>query len=248
MRKIPPAEWFLSQDIGTDRAAAIMGDLEELAATRGRLWYWYAYVRALISLGWRTGGSAFILAFVCLRFMFGTVIQWLMNHRTSSLMDAGLFGENNSHVRIICWNLSLMTAQFLCFLTPFVLVRFCLHDRLTRLACALFLISVPVYTLRPWVMDLSGILTVLVIAAALAAPLWRRPLAILAATYIPAFAVKATYLFLLPIHRYPHVPRMSATGVLVSDVISFAIAAILCIRLHRRLLTNPRTANSVLSQ
>jgi hypothetical protein len=38
MRKIPPAEWLLSQDIGSDRAAAIMGDLEELAATRGRLW------------------------------------------------------------------------------------------------------------------------------------------------------------------------------------------------------------------
>ena len=230
---------------GRERAAAIMGDLEELAVTRGRLWFWYAYVRALISLGWRTGGSAFILAFLCVRFMYGSVIWWLMNHRTPSLMDAGLFGENNPLVRILCWNLSMMTAQFLYFATPFVMVRFGLQDRLTRLACALFLVSLPVYTLRPWVMDLSGVVTLFLLAAALAAPLWRRPLAVLAATLLPAVAVKATYLIFLPVHRYRHIPRMPASWVVVSDAISFAIAAVVCVYLHRLLLRQrsaPRTA------
>jgi hypothetical protein len=232
----PAPEWLLARLIDPTRAAAILGDLTELSATRGRLWFWAAYTRTIISLGWRSGGPAFILAFVCLRFTIGTVIRWLMNHRTPGLMDAGLFGENNPHVRIICWNLSMMTAQFLCFVTPFVLVRFGLHDRLTRLACALFLISLLVYTFRPWVMDLSGILTMFILAVAFIVPPWRKPLAVLVTTFLPAFAVKATYLFLLPIHRCPHVPRMPASWVVVSDATSFAIAAIVCVYLHRLLL------------
>ena len=59
-----PTEWLLARIAGPNRAAAIMGDLVELSSTRGRLWFWTAYARTLISLGWRTGGSAFILAFV----------------------------------------------------------------------------------------------------------------------------------------------------------------------------------------
>jgi hypothetical protein len=232
-------EWLLARVTDPTRAAAMLGDLTEMAATRSRLWFLTEYIRTLISLGWRTGGSAFILAFVCVRFMYGTVIWWLMNHRTPHLMDAGLFGIYNPHVRLISWNLSMVMAQFLCFATPFVVVRFGMRDRLTRLACALFLISLPVYTLRPWVMDLSGVATVLVLAAALVAPLWRRPLAILAATLLPAVAVKITYLLFLPIHRYPHVFRMPASWVVVSDAASFALAAIVCLYLYRRLLQRP---------
>jgi hypothetical protein len=236
MPKVPFAEWFLSQDIGPERGAAIMGDLEELAATRGRLWFWTEYIRTIISLGWRTGGSAFILAFICVRFMYGTVIQWLMNHRVPTLMQAGLFGVYNPHVRMITWNISMVMAQFLCFATPFVVVRFGLRNRLTQLTCALFVISMPVYTLRPWVMDLSGLLSILLIAAALVATPWRKPLAVLAGTCLPAIAVKATYLFLLPSYRYRHIPRMPSSWVVVSDAASFALAAIVCLYLYRRLL------------
>jgi hypothetical protein len=240
MRKIPAAEWFLSQDIGKERAAAIMGDLEELAATRGRLWFWIAYVRALISLGWRTGGSAFILAFVCLRLMFGTVVPWLMAHRTPGLMDPGLFGESSPGARMLCWNLSLVTAQFLCFAMPFVLVRFGLRDRLTRLACALFLVVLPVFSFRPWLMDLSSVGMMLIFAAALISRPWRRPLAILAATCLTAVAVKVTYFFLqvfLPrkvfMRQIYHIPAPWAPFV---DAISFAVAAIVCLKLYRLLL------------
>jgi hypothetical protein len=243
MRKIPPAEWFLSQDIGSDRAAAIMGDLEELAATRGRLWFWYAYLRALISLGWRTGGSAFILALVCLRLMFGTVVPWLMAHRTPQLMDAGLFGESSPQARMLCWNLSLLTAQFLCFAMPFVLIRFGPRDRLTRLAVALSLVALPVFSFRPWLMDLSGVVTLLIFAAALAAPLWRRPVAILAGTCFIATSVKLTYFILqLSLAREIFMRRlynMPAAWVPFCDGVTFAIAAFVCIRLHRRLLEPP---------
>lgn len=236
MPKTTPTEWLLARLTDPTRAAAIMGDLLELSATRGRLWFWTNYLRALISLGWRTGAPAFILAFVCVRFMFGTVIRWLMNHRTPQLMDPGLFGEQSRHVRMLCWNISLVTAQFLCFATPFVLVRFGLRNRLTRLACALFLVAIPVYSLRPWIMDMSGVVTVLIIAAALIAPPWRKPLAVLVGMCLPAIAVKATYLFLLPSDHYRHIPRLPSSWVIVSDATSFAVAAIVCVYLHRLLL------------
>jgi len=233
------AEWLLARFTDPTHAAAIMGDLLELSSTRSRLWFWAAYARTLTTLGWRTGGSAFILAFVCVRFMYGTVIQWLMNHRVPTLMQAGLFGVYNPHVRIVTWNISMVMAQFLCFATPFVVVRFGLRNRLTQLTCALFVISMPVYTLRPWVMDLSGVLTILLIVAALVATPLRKPLAVLAGTCLPAIAVKATYLFLLPSYRYRHIPRMPASWVVVSDATSFAVAAIVCLYLYRRLLQRP---------
>jgi hypothetical protein len=214
-----------------------MGDLEELAASRSRLWFWIEYLRTLISLGWRTGGSAFILAFVCVRFMYGTVIQWLMNHRAPTLMQAGLFGVYNLHVRIITWNISMVMAQVLCFATPFVVIRFGLRNRLTQLACALFVIGIPFYTLRPWVMDLSGLLSVLIIAAVLVATPWRKPLAILAGTCLSAIAVKVIYLFLLPsVFHHRHIPWMPSSWV---DATSFAFAAIVCVYLHHWLLQRP---------
>lgn len=234
--KTAPSEWLLARITDPARAAAILGDLLEMSSTRGRRWFWISYLRALISIGWRTGGSAFLLAFVCVRFMFGTVIWWLMNHRNPDLMDAGLFGENSPHVRMFCWNLSLMMAQFLCFATPFVLIRFGLRNRLTQLACTLFLVTIPVYSFRLWIMDLSGCVTMLLIAAALVVTPWRKPLAVLAGTCLPAIAVKASYLFLLPINRYRHIPRIPHSWVVVSDASSFAVAAIVCLYLYRLLL------------
>lgn len=240
MRKPPFAEWFLSQDIGPERAAAIYGDLEELAATRGRLWFWTAYLRTIISLGWRTGGSAFILGLVCLRLMFGTVVPWVMSHRTASLSDAGIFGLNDPRVRMLSWNLSLVTAQFLVFAFPFVWIRFGMQDRLTRICCALFVVAMPVYSFRPWVMDISGVLTLLILTAALVAPPWRKPLAVLAGTFLPAVAVKVTYFFLqvfLPrkvfMRRIYHIP---AHWVFFVDAVSFAVAAFVCLKLYRLLL------------
>lgn len=247
MSKSSPAEWLLARLTDPDHAAAIIGDLEELAASRGRLWFWTAYIRTLIALGWRTGGSAFLLAFLCMRFMYGTVIQWLMNHRVPTLMQAGLFGVYNLHVRLITWNISMVMAQFLCFATPFAVVRFGMRNRLTQLACALFAISILVYTLRPWVMDLSGLLGVLLICAALVVTRWRKPLAILAGTCLPAIAVKVIYLFLLPSYRYRHIPRMPASWVVVSDATSFAIAAIVCLYLYRRLLQRPKATDRTIA-
>jgi hypothetical protein len=140
---------------------------------------------------------------------------------------------------MLCWNLSLVTAQFLVFAFPFVWTRFGLPDRLTRLSGALFFVAMPIFTFRPWVMDISGILTLLILAAALVAPHWRKPLAILAGMFLPAVAVKIAFVvqFSLPARVYGgRMYHLTAHWFPVYDAISFAVAAIVCLKLYNLLL------------
>jgi len=53
MRKRPFAESVLALFAGRERAAAIYGDLAEMAANRGRVWFAAAYVRTLAIVSWR---------------------------------------------------------------------------------------------------------------------------------------------------------------------------------------------------
>jgi len=240
-----PTEWLLARIAGRERAAAILGDLTEVSATRGRLWFWTAYARTLVRLGWRTPVAVFLLAIASMRFFVGTVIRWLMYRRGSHLMDPGLFG--NTHLRLISWNLAMVMAQFLTFALPFILVRFGLRNRLTQLTCALFLITMPVYSLRPWFLDLSSLLIVAAAAAALALPLWRRPLIVLAGMAITAVAWKVPFLMGLARVYRRHLPYLSNSTVVLYDAIAFALAAIVCLYLHRWLLQRPPATNSTLA-
>jgi len=232
-------EALLARITDPTRAAAIMGDLTEMAVQRGELWFWIAYARTLIGLGWRTP-VAYVIAMASMSFIFGTVLPWLWmwNHRTTHLMDAGLFGVYNQHIRLITWNISVATTQFLCFASAFVLVRFGWRNRLAQLACALFLIAIPVYSLRPWLMDLSDVAMILVIAAALVTPLWRKSLAVLAGTWLPVTAVEVSYLILLtsPYHRQALALR---SWVNAYGNISFILAVIVCLYMYRRLHQRP---------
>jgi hypothetical protein len=111
----PLAESLLARLADKDRAAAIYGDLVELSATRGRLWFWTVYARTLISLGWRTP-VAFVVAIVSMRVMFKAVIPWIfhsfwLTHRNRQWANPGLFGEENRHFSMILWNVSLVIAE-----------------------------------------------------------------------------------------------------------------------------------------
>jgi hypothetical protein len=242
MPKATLAEALLARITGPTRAAAILGDLLELSATRGRLWFWTAYARTLLSLGWRTAPAAFLLAFASMTFIFEPVIRWLVYRRGSHLMDPGLFG--NTHLRLISWNFSIVTAQFLVLALPFVLVRFGLRNRLTQLTCALFLIALPVYSLRPRFMDLSSLLIVVATAAALALPQWRRPMIVLAGMGITAVAWKVPFLVGLSHVYRRHLPYLSNSTVVIYDMAAFALAAIVCVYLNHRLLRQRPPSNS----
>jgi len=247
-----PTEWLLARIAGRERAAAIMGDLEELAATRSRLWFWTAYARTLVTLGWRTP-VAFVVAMVSMRFLFRTIILLLMIHRTSHLRDVSLSDVLSTHTRIVLYNCLITAARFLSFALPFVVVRFGLRNRLTQLTCALLLIAMPVYTLRPLVMDLSGILMVTAIVAALLIPLWRRPMIVLAATSITAVASSFLFFFLWEVaHVYhDHIPLRYLYRFQVIfniyDMTAFILAASVCLYLYRRLLQRPPASDRTIA-
>ena len=229
------AEVFLALITDPTRAAAMMGDLTEMAATRSRLWFWTAYVRALISLGWRTP-FAFVLAIVAKRFIVRAILPFDVNHRVSHLADAGRFGSYHPQIRIITWNLTMVLARWLIFALPFAAVRFGLRNRLSQLTSALFLFALPVYVLRPWVMDLSGILIAATVAAAFLIPPWRRPMIVLAAASVTAIATTVSGLYLLGLVFHHNFLWLTAFDVAIYDAIGLALAVVLCLHLNRLLL------------
>jgi hypothetical protein len=235
MPKTSAPEWLLARITDPTRAAAILGDLLELSATRSRVWFWTAYARTLISLGWRTP-VAFVFAIASMKFMFRIAFPWLAHATIGHLGDAGLLGEQNRIVDMVLWNISMVIGQCLCFLLPYVALRFGLRSRLTQLACALLVIALPVYTELPWVRDLSGVLIVLAIIAAIVFGPWRRPLFVLAATGVAAIAVEVVSTFSLALVFHWNFLRLSSATHALCDVISFAIAVSVCLNLHRLLL------------
>jgi hypothetical protein len=241
MPKTSPTEWLLARVTGSDRAVAIMGDLTEMAATRGRLWFWMAYARTLVALGWRTAPAAFLLALAGKRFIVRAILPFDVGHRVSHLADAGLFGPYNPHIRLITWNLTMVLARWLIFALPFVLIRFGLRNRLAQLTCALFLFAAPVYILRPWIMDLSSLLIAATVAAASISSLWRRPMIVLAATSIAAIATTISGLYLLGLVFHHNFLWLTAFDVAIYDAIGLALAVIFCLYLSRLLLANPNT-------
>ena len=235
MYKAPIAEWLLARLTDPTRAAAILGDLTEMAAIRGRLWFWTAYARTLISLGWRTP-VAFVLALASKRFIVQAILPFDVGHRVSQLVEAGLFVAYNPQLRLISWNLTMVLARWLIFALPFVLMRFGLRNRLAQLTCALFLFAVPVYALRPWIMDLSGLLIAATVAAALISAPWRRPMIVLAATTVTAIATTVSGLNLLGLVFHHNFLWLTAFDVAIYDAIGLALAVIFCLYLSGLLL------------
>ena len=139
MPKTALPEWILARFVGPDCASVILGDLLELSATRGRLWFWIAYTRTLVSLGWRTP-----VAFLC-AYAFSRWIAF------------GGFVINNSirrHFNVhpyyppSIWHMPLGDSILaLWFILPFVVVRFGFRDRLTQLASAVLLLTLSYFSL-----------------------------------------------------------------------------------------------------
>ena len=53
MRNVAFAQWIVSRFTSKKRAAAIVGDLLELATQKGRLWFWFSLAGVVVSLAWR---------------------------------------------------------------------------------------------------------------------------------------------------------------------------------------------------
>lgn len=250
MHKTSPAEALLALFAGSDRAAAIMGDLTEMAETRGRLWFWTNYARTLISLGWRTP-VAVLAAVISVKYLRGKALARLLhaiglfNH--SHLMLAGQY----SHLAVFSWIVSLGGVFTLWILLPFVAIRFGVRNRLTYLAGILFMLALPVYTLRPQVYQFTGLACALVMVAALASPLWRRQMIFLAANYPVAMLVYYACYYAAVAHS-PAAFRdnpfpLSLFGMRIDDPVGIAVTVMICPLLYRWLLLRPPASDRTIA-
>jgi hypothetical protein len=239
---MPIAEWLLALFTGSARAAAIMGDLTEMATTRGRRWFWIAYIRTLVSLGWRTP-AAIVAAVVFARYLRSVIAGSLMPHVNFPLHQRGLLGTWSPHFDHFCWTLSLNAVMCAWIVFPYVAIRFGLHNRLTYLCGALFLLGIPTYSLISWVYELTGLSIAIIIAAALASPLWRRQVIFLFAC---REVVALVFYFCIndPLnifHPHHHLYPLSFFRMRIDDPVTIAVIVLLGPSLHRWLL-QPRSA------
>lgn len=247
MRKMSATEWFLTRVTDRARAAAIMGDLIELAATRGKLWFWTAYLCTFISLGWRTP-AAIVAAIVFTKYLRHTIAFRLQPRWNFHVHEPGLFGQPHPHIDAFCWTVSLSVLFCTFIVFPYVAVRFGLRNRLTYLAGILFLLAIPTYSMIPWVYELTGLLITLIIVAALASPLWRWPMIFLAANY-PIGRLVYYVCINDPLgifHLHHHLYPMSLFGMRIDDPVAIALTILVGPILYRRLLQqrSKRTAHA----
>jgi hypothetical protein len=238
MPKSTAAEWLLARLTTPDRAAAILGDLTEMATTRGRLWFWIAYVRTVVSLGWRTPVAVFAIVisekYIRSRGLFMLLLRPFFIH---NWYEAHRLAAQHPFLSHFCWAVSLQAVFTLWYVLPYVMVRFGLRNRLTYLAGALFLLSIPVLTLNPRVYEITGIACALLILAALASPLWRRQMIFLAAN-LPVTPLVFYFCVAHPVLGIFHHGPFPAgfLGMRIDDPFAIAITVMICPLLYRWLL------------
>jgi hypothetical protein len=177
MPKLTPAEWLLARITNPARAAAIMGDLEELAGTRGRLWFFTAYARTLFSLTWRIV-LALAVATVGLQIILNSFhtytrhmpIAWFTYHSPSLLEHIGplLFGQ--------MWTMW--------FVLPFAAVRYGVRDRFVHISFAVAVGTLFTILFIPVASLTCAIATVALVAAAFTSRTWRKPAGVLLGTCV----------------------------------------------------------------
>jgi hypothetical protein len=180
MSDTPIAESVLSLIAGRDRAAAIMGDLAELSATRGRLWFWIAYFRTILTLAWRTP-IAFAVGIASL-----TALDRLWSFFFRHVPFRWWVNSHHPYVQQAIFYLALQ----LWFLIPFAIVRYGLKDRLVRAGLPLLLMMTGAVLRVPRLSPFLVGAAVAAIAVFLARTSSRRPaIALVTTSVIGVFAL-----------------------------------------------------------
>jgi hypothetical protein len=180
-----PAEWLLARFTGPDRAAAILGDLTEMASTRGQLWFWTAYARTLIALTWRTP-VAFVVGCASLTALYRL---WVFYFRHIP------FAWRETAHPYIHQAVFYLTVQ-LWFLIPFAVVRYGSRDRLVRVGLPVLLIMTGVVLSVPLLSPFIAAAGIAAIAASLAYTGSRRSAITLTATSLVGAFTLLNLLFL----------------------------------------------------
>jgi hypothetical protein len=236
MPKTSPTEALLALFAGRERAAAIMGDLTEMAATRGQLWFWNEYARTLVRLGWRAP-VAFVAGFAGFALFMSFLTFWMLHTPPA--------WRNASRIFMVTGPMTAIMTVPLWFALPYGAVRYGFRDRFVRLACVLFLTSTTVLFYPPALSPYFAAAALLAVVTAMLLRAWRMPMIVLAATVAAGMAALVVSSDLLSRVYHPYVPDPGAFHlrgwIIIRLTVAFSlwIAAMVCSRLHGWLLERP---------
>jgi hypothetical protein len=227
-----PAEFILALFTGPTRAAAILGDLEELAQTRGRLWFAAAYARTLFSFTWRIVLALFVADIgrqtifdVFHLYIRHTPAAW--RHATGSWIDL----LNSSGPLLAC----IMSTLW--FVLPFAVVRYGRRDRFVQLTFAVAIGTTLAFLAIPFASLACAVATLALAAAALLSRTWRKPFEVLLWTEAAGLAMIAAANAVRLRFLFAHGHRvLIGNGFALLFQTSLLVLAIVCARMHTLLL------------
>jgi hypothetical protein len=233
------AESLLALFAGRERATAIYGDLTEMAAKRGRLWFAAAYGRTLISLTWRIVVALFV-ADIARQFLFDLFHLYMRNSPAVWRNATGSFVDllNLSGPLLAC------IVSTLWFALPFAAVRYGRRDPFVRLTAVVTVGATIAFLAIPWVSLVAAAVTLAVACAAFLSNRWRKPFEVLAWTGAAGLLSLAAFIVLSRPFLSQHAAIFRALGnhELAFDAMVFSfqgsllLVAFVCSRLHRWLL------------
>jgi hypothetical protein len=234
------AEGLLARLTDPTRAAAIMGDLTEMAVARGRLWFFAAYLRILATLVWRAP-AAFLCG--CLSLSFAI---FLIGHR------ARYIPHQEGTLTIVPQYLASLIpfagvflvgmAIPLWFLVPFGLVRYGARDRLVRLAALFALLSTAALFSLAVLSLTNAVAALLLIVSTLFSPRWRKPMVVIAASATTGLAALVLFYDTLGKLYHPHILNPYESHPVawmvakMAAVVAMVVPAIVCSWMHDRIL------------
>jgi hypothetical protein len=233
------AESILALAAGPTRAAAIYGDLTEMAATRGRAWLIAAYGRTLFTFTWRIVLALFV-ADVGRQLAFDTFHLYLRHTPEAWRANNGSFVNllNASGPLLACIMSTLWFALF------FALVRYGRRDAFVRLTALITAGAFVAFLAIPWISLLAFAATLALACAAFLSQRWRKPFEVLAWTGGAGLLALGAFTILNHqfLRAHPAIFRSLATHPLATYALVFSfqgsllLVAVVCSRLHTLLL------------
>jgi hypothetical protein len=235
MHRTSAPEWLLACAAGPDRAAAIMGDLTEMAAVRGQIWFWMAYARTLFSLTWRIVLALFV-ADVGRELMFNLAGAYFRHTPYAWRTTNGPFLLDHMGPLLA----GIMSTLW--FALPFAGVLYGVRDRFVQLTFAVAVGTTVAFLFIPWASLACAAATLILAAAALASKTWRKPLEVLlwtgSAGLVMIAAADAVRLRVLVLFAHSH-SLLAGNAFALLFQTGLLTLAIVCSRVHR-LILGPR--------
>lgn len=242
MPKRPLAESLLALIAGRDRATTIYGDLTEMAATRGRLWFAAAYARTLFSLTWRIVLALFV-ADIGRELMFNLAGAYFRNTPATWRTTDGPYLLDHMGPLLAC----IMSTLW--FALPFAAVRYGVRDRFVQLTFVVATGTTVAFLFIPWASLICAAATLTLAVVALLSRTWRKPLEVLlwtGAAGLMMVAVSTAVRTQVP-RAFPHSSALLArTANELAFGAALFILAIVCSRLHTLLLEQSTPADPAL--